>query len=70
MALRWRKNGELLCAAKREEEEGDRYIDDGFHYQLSIICCAIRPEPDERETGRWSWIERPGEYKQFRRDDQ
>ncbi len=38
MAMRLRTvNGVMvaLCAAKTKDEEGDIYIDDGFHYAIS-----------------------------------
>ena len=58
MSLRWRKDGRLLCAAKTAAEEGDRYIGDGLHYQLSQECAAIVPDKDEHMTGLWHWIKR------------
>lgn len=36
MAVRIRKDGRVLCAAMHVAEEGDRYIDDGLHYLLSV----------------------------------
>ncbi len=56
MAMRWRRTGELLCAAKHTAKPGDTYIDDRLHYQLSIEAHAILPALDEEETGRWYWI--------------
>lgn len=56
MALRWRLNGEVLCAAKSEAEEHDTYIDDRLHYELSTIQKTIVPALDEEETGRWFWL--------------
>ena len=58
MALHWRKDGRLLCAAKAEPEEGDCYIDDRLHYQLSEMCAAIVPDKAECKTGLWHWIKR------------
>ena len=57
MSLRWRKNGQLICGAKSEPEEGDTYINDGLHYQLSVMCGAIKPHDDEAETGLWDFVE-------------
>jgi hypothetical protein len=31
MALRIRKDGRIFCAALRQEEDGDTYIDDELH---------------------------------------
>ena len=56
MSLRWRINGELLCAAKVEAEDGDTYIDDRLHYQLSVISRAIIADVGEAENGRWHWV--------------
>ena len=56
MSLRWRKDGELVCAAKSEPEEGDTYIDDRLHYQISVLSHAIIPDLDEETTGRWWWL--------------
>ena len=56
MSLRWRASGELLCAAKCEPEEGDTYIDDRLHYQLSVISRAILPDVGEATNGRWHWV--------------
>lgn len=56
MALRWRKSGELLCAAKCEAETGDTYIDDRLHYELSVIQKAVVPSVDEETTGRWYFL--------------
>jgi hypothetical protein len=56
MSLRWRKGGELLCAAKTEEEPGDTYIDDRLHYQLSVESRAIIADVDEAKNGRWHWV--------------
>jgi hypothetical protein len=55
MSLRWRSTGELLCAAKHPEREGDTYIDDRLHYELSINHSVVVPARDEEKTGRWYW---------------
>ena len=41
MSIRWRLTGELLCAAMSKYENGDTYIDDRLHYQLSVISRSI-----------------------------
>lgn len=56
MALRWRKNGELVCAAKSEPEDGDTYIGDRLHYELSIIQKVVVPCENEEENGQWMWL--------------
>lgn len=55
MSLRWRKNGDLLCAAKCAPEEGDTYINDRLHYQLAVVEEVIIADPDEKITGKWQW---------------
>lgn len=56
MALRWRKTGEILCAAKSEPKENDIYICDGLHYELSIHQQCIVPDIDEETNGLWYWL--------------
>ena len=58
MALRIRKNGRILCAAMHPEMDGDTYIDDGLHYQLSVIHKVLCTEPHEfhQHRGEWWWI--------------
>lgn len=68
MSLRWRRTGELLCAAKSEPMELDTYIDDRLHYELSVIQKAIVPSLDEEETGRWYWLH--GEHGVFIRAEE
>jgi len=58
MAIRWRKNGVLICAAMSEAEPGDTYINDGLHYQLSVVTRAIVADPQHKENGLWHWVER------------
>jgi len=60
MALRWRKSGNLVCAAKTEEMPGDAYIDDRLHYQLSEVLGVIEPTAEEETTGLWKWSENSG----------
>ena len=55
MALRWRKSGKLLCAAKHPEKKGDAYIDDRLHYQLSVRCKVVVPHKNEAKNGIWYW---------------
>ncbi len=56
MAIRWRKDGALICAAKSEAEDGDTYIDDRLHYQLSVVSRAILADVDHETNGLWHWV--------------
>ena len=56
MAIRWREDGRLLCAAKSVPKKGDTYIDDRLHYQLSVISRAILADPNHEENRLWHWI--------------
>lgn len=56
MALRWRVTGELLCAAKTEPMDGDTYIGDRLHYELSVIQKAVVPDAAEATNGLWHWL--------------
>ncbi len=64
MAIRWRKDGRLLCAAMSKEEDGDTYINDGLHYQLSVISRAILADVEHETNGLWHWIH--NEHKRLR----
>lgn len=56
MSIRWRKDGRLLCAAMTEPEEGDCYIDDRLHYQLSVISKAIIADVEHETNALWHWV--------------
>lgn len=58
MAVRIRKDGRILCAALHPPEEGDTYIDDGLHYQMSVEHRVIgtEPEPKHSTHGEWWWL--------------
>ncbi len=58
MALRIRKDGRILCAAIHSEEVGDTYINDGLHYEMSVINKVIGTEENEKHKihGQWWWI--------------
>lgn len=56
IAIRWRMDGQLLCAAKSEAKEGDTYIDDRLHYQLSVISRSIIADVDHEDNGLWYWV--------------
>jgi hypothetical protein len=56
MSIRWRKNGELVCAAMSNPEDGDTYIDDRLHYQLSVVSRAIIADINHEVNGLWYWV--------------
>ncbi len=56
MSIRWRSNGEMLCAATSEIEPDDCYIDDRLHYQLSVISRSIIADIDHENNGLWYWV--------------
>jgi hypothetical protein len=63
VAIRWRKSGELLCAAASDPLPDDTYIDDRLHYQLSVELEVLVPivpldYPKFDEQGRWRTEER------------
>jgi hypothetical protein len=41
----------LLCGAQSKPREGDTYIDDRLHYQLSQILGVIIPA----KGNKWEW---------------
>jgi hypothetical protein len=59
MALRVRTDGTMWCAALTQEMEGDTYIDDGLHYQMSVECGVIvaLPMPEHTQHPQWWWRE-------------
>lgn len=56
MSIRWRKSGELLCAAMTETKEGDCYIDDRLHYELSVVQKCILGDAEHEKNGLWHWV--------------
>lgn len=62
MAIRWRKNDKLFCAAFSEPEEGDTYIDDRLHYKLAVELKVITSIKDGT-TWKWKEGERVGKSK-------
>jgi hypothetical protein len=52
MAVRVRKSGQIVCAAKFPAEEGDCYIDDGVHYLLAVEKRLLVTEPMDGPDGR------------------
>lgn len=60
MALRIRKNGDVLCAALHKEEEGDTYIPDDISEILTgctgkEAVLITDDEPIHSTHGRWWW---------------
>lgn len=58
MALRIRANGRVFCAAHSVKEEGDLYIDDGLHYELSAVNGVLVTEYIDDHIssgGEWWW---------------
>lgn len=56
MSIRWRANGALICAAMSKEEEGDTYIDDRLHYQLTAVSKTIIADLNHEHNGVWHWL--------------
>ncbi len=56
MAIRWRIDGRLVCAAMSKPEDDDTYIDDRLHYQLSIESRSILADVDHETNGLWHWV--------------
>lgn len=56
MAIRWRIDGQLICAAMSDPEKDDTYIDDRLHYKLSVISKAIIADVKHEENGIWHWL--------------
>ena len=58
MALRIRKDGRILCAALNEPEDGDLYVDDHHHYQLSVeknLLVTTEINKHIANGGEWWW---------------
>ena len=55
MAIRWRKDGALVCAAMSDPQDEDTYIDDRLHYQLSVITKTICADENHENNGLWHW---------------
>jgi hypothetical protein len=71
MALRIRKDGKILCAAMHPRQRGDTYIDDGLHYQMSVVHKVIWTDDNHLDSknkkghGEWWWNENNIEYEQL-----
>lgn len=58
MAVRVRKNGRIFCAALSKALEGDCYIDDELHYELSVkrkILITTENDHHMNNGGEWWW---------------
>ena len=58
MALRIRKDGRIFCSAINEPIPGDSYIDDGLHYELSVVKKVLITTENEfhmNNGGEWWW---------------
>jgi len=64
MAVRIRKNGIIICAAKSKPEKGDTYINDGLHYFLSVeIGVLSTRKKDKSGADIWEFHRRYNKYK-------
>jgi len=43
-----------------QPEEGDTYVDDRLHYQLSVVSRAILADINHEENGLWYWVHEEG----------
>jgi len=57
MAIRWRRDGRLMCAATTGPEEGDTYIGDRLTYELSVILKVIVADKDHKKNSLWHWTQ-------------
>lgn len=57
MAIRVRKDGRMFCAALTTGMDGDTYIDDALHYEMSVEKAVIvaLPMPDHLRNPEWWW---------------
>ena len=39
-----------------EPEDGDSYIDDKIHYQLSVVSRCIIADVDHENNALWHWV--------------
>lgn len=56
MAVRIQKSGRILCAAMHDEQPGDTYVDDGLHYELSVVRKILVTTANHSYHGQWWWI--------------
>lgn len=55
MSIRWRLNGDLVCAAMSNPMYGDTYINDRLHYALSVEQQCLIADEDHENNGLWHW---------------
>jgi hypothetical protein len=58
MAVRIRKDGRIFCASLSCPLPGDCYLDDGIHYELSVIQKVLITTSNEHHMktgGEWWW---------------
>ncbi len=57
MSIRVRRDGTMWCAALTDPLEGDTYIDDGLHYEMSVEKAVIvaLPMPEHLKHPQWWW---------------
>lgn len=57
MAIRVRSDGTMWCAAHTPALDGDTYIDDALHYEMSIVHSVLvsLPMPEHETNPRWWW---------------
>lgn len=52
MAIRWRRNGKMECAAITKLRTTDTYINDRLHYQLTNVLGVLVPIKNGQ---LWRW---------------
>lgn len=55
MAARVRSDGTVVCAAMFPAEEGDIYIEDSLHYELTVELGLLEADPNHKVNGLWYW---------------
>lgn len=67
MAIRVRADGTMWCAAMTKEQPGDTYIDDGLHYEMSVVKGVIvaLPMSAHKLYPRWWWAHQAPEGADF-----
>lgn len=53
MAVRWRKDGSIVCAAISKARKTDVYISDPLHYKLSVELGVLVEKRKDGTTWRW-----------------